>query len=576
MTDFSVNSIKNRMIDRLKTKQSWQDLLFYSTNLTLIETFAEELHYLADFDVYLTHESKWSLAKNKSSLLSAQDLHNYKARGKTSAIGKVRVSADKSFDDFYPIDIFIPKNTVFKAGDVKFLSREFAYLSNVNKSIEIDVIQGEFRTESFIASGVANEKYNIDNDSVSDGSIEVKVNNQVYTEVRTLFDTTSRDNVYELTPRYDNNTIDVIFGDDIYGRKLQASDLVEITYIETRGANGNILGINQIDKVVSVVRDIEGKTVKLYCNNEDILIGGRDAEDIESIRKNATDYFQTGDRAVTRGDYETLIRQLNSTIDKIQVWGVYEYNLDNNLDMWNYLPPEENLVNVCALNSSLENLSESEKSEISLSLIDKKSPTDILRFYEADIIDIIFNVNAYVKDKSFLLFNVKNNIITDLRNVYGLANNNFFNSAYFSDYVRLIDSSEGVNYADVEMMIKNTFEFREEYVCDFTLKVRPVDRGTVLLYVKDLNTDEVFYVGKDNGLGNLQGEGDFTLNASFINYESGVGQVNISSSPLFKTINNYSVIIKYKVVNNNATLNSREQILSFNEAESDINTLYIM
>ena len=35
-----------------------------------------------------------------------------------------------------------------------------------------------------------------------------------------------------------------------------------------------------------------------------------------------TNYFQTGDRAVSSEDYKTLILQLVSYIDKIVVWGV--------------------------------------------------------------------------------------------------------------------------------------------------------------------------------------------------------------------------------------------------------------
>jgi hypothetical protein len=582
MVAFDVESIKNRMIDRLKVKASWEDLLFYSTNLILIETFAEELHYLADYDAYLTKETKWGLANNRTSLLSAQDLHGYQARKQVSSIGKLRVSSSQTFDSNHTVDIFIQKYALFKtSSDIKFISKDNYVFSKTspNGYIYIDVIQGEFKTETFTAVGIANEKFNISNVNIENTSLIVYVNDILYTIVDSLYTSTSTSLDYITKLKIDDNTLDIVFGDGIYGKKLLVNDTVKVTYIETKGILGNITGLDIINKVVTNIKTVEGNSIKMYCTNTEILIGGSAEEDIESIRYNATDYFQTGDRAVTITDYEALITQLNTFISKLSIWGVYEYNIDNNRDMWAFLPAEENVVNICALAvndglGTLENLNTTQKNYLTQSLLDKKSPTDILRFTDATKIDVIFTVNAFVKDKSYLLNNVTNATYVSLEDNFGYTNMDFFEHLYFSDYIRIIDETPGVDYHNTTLQIQDYFDFATAYTLTINTSVYTITKLTLDVFVLHIATNVVTKIGYDkDGDGLLYGMPGYNLTGSSINYNNGVGSLVVVSG-LTGAITDYKVLIRYKLENNNVILNNRTQILGYSSTYSTVNCQY--
>ena len=574
MTSFDVESIKNRMISRLQSKQSWKDILFYSTNLILVETFAEALHNVADFNTYLTIETKWALAQNRTSLLASQDLHNYQAKRKLSSRGSLRISTSETFDGKHTQDITIQKYTQFKTSDdIKFLSRNVYILDKNSNYIDIDVIQGEYITNTFTATGTINEIISIDSTDIENDSIEVYINGFLWTQTRSIYEEQPDAFSYQLIQDLSNNTVKILFGDGIFGRRLTSGDVIRVDHINTIGDKGNIAGAGVITEVVSNIRDITGASVDLYCNNIEAILGGRDEEQLESIRSNATNYFQTGDRAVSTKDYETLILLNAPYISKIQVWGVYEYNIDNNRDMWDFLPSDENLVNVCALNLSYENLSQFQKDDISTFLLDKKSPTDILKFQDANPIDMLFFIDAYVTDKSYLLNMVKNDIQNALDTNYGLGKTNFFQHIYFSDYIRLIDEVPGVDHHNTKFKIQEYLDFEDAYVVLFGLALYPLQLEGLEVWIKDISADTVFKIGEDNRQGNIVGVTGFDLTGSNITYSNGVGNLAVVSG-LSKSIEHYKIFIRYKIENNNAILNDRRQILIYNSLYSEINTFY--
>ena len=637
---WDTESITNRLLNRLRSKEEWKEVLFESTNLNLIKSFSEELNYALNYNEYLFMENKWSKAQNKSSLLSFSDLHRYKAHRKVSSKGTLRLALDedvlKAYDwdedfvyinedqvaylgKYYEIDkpvwetgtaystgdivyyevnqkfyeakmnltpsvdnpadtplewaeytvvgknpvtysdiwdrvniaptvnVVIPAFTSF-GGDVKFVNIETYQFTADLDYIDIEVVQGEKKLYQETANGDINEIFEIVNDSIENSNYWCNVNGVVYSEIDSLFNASLTEAVFEIEDKFNLSGIYLIFGDDINGLKVNNGDIVQFEYLETLGIDGDILGIGLVDSVNDTIYNADNESVGIYCRNMGSIIGGADFESLESIREKAPLTFQTGDRATTKDDYKTIIfNNPDITITNVNVWGVYETNIDEGSDIWEFVPTNDNKVFITALNSVYQPIDSADKLTLSEYINEKKAPTDILDFIDTEIILLKVESDVYVSDKSYLLNDVKLDIQEALASVYSIENNTYKKNLRFSDIYALVDNVAGVDYhyTTYKLIKKTTFTkktmvthpFTDFISISTTIPVTEIQVSTVKIYYKDaLDSTNDILVAYDDGAGAFTFHGDFTEHgsSSSIDYIDGVEYYNLRIPHLLK------------------------------------------
>ena len=578
---FSSDAIVQRMINRLRSKISWNNILNTSTARQLIEPFAEELAYLANYDAFLTRENKWNLARNKTSLLAFTGIHRYAAHRQIGSEGILTLSADETFNLEPSTNIAIPKYTQFSTeDDVKFVSKETYVITTADKYIEIEAIQGIPRTYTYIASGDDFEEFDIDSEVIENSFYELSVNNTTWLKVENIFEAGATDQSYELTNKIDFSGIYIKFGNNINGKKIENGDTIIFKYVETLGFDGNISTSNTVDTVDSTIFDINGNVVDLYVKNDDAMVGGQDFEELEDIRTNAPAFFQTGDRASSKNDYIQIILNEFSYILKVLVWGTYENNIDGGLNPWETVALEDNNVFVTTIRTDgSESLSTAQKLEISERLNDFKAPTDIVVFSDGNIINIVFTITAYISDRSYTLTEVKNNINTELKALYDLENREFFQHIRFSDYISAIDSVTGVDYHSTSVQFYTDEFFNATFNVDLNIEMVAITPGSISIYVKDIvNDTPEFLMGTDDSLGSIDGEVGYDLSGSTIDYTTGLGGIALDNDPpvLLEPYTNYRVRVYYQTTSSDLVLKERNQIFSYAETVSSalITTTY--
>lgn len=112
----------------------------------------------------------------------------------------------------------------------------------------------------------------------------------------------------------DNGKYEVTFGDGIFGEPVSQGDVVVLEYLICNGAIPN--GAEDFECQVSI-----GGYPNVVFNPEGSASGGSVSEDIESVRTNATRYFETQNRAVTWADYESLLMKEFGFLESVSVWG---------------------------------------------------------------------------------------------------------------------------------------------------------------------------------------------------------------------------------------------------------------
>lgn len=139
-----------------------------------------------------------------------------------------------------------------------------------------------------------------------------------YTKAHSITNVLPTSKVYWLK-QSDEGLYEVIFGEGVVGEPVSQGDIVVLEYFVCNGA------------IPNGATDFECQTsISGYSNVEFVPRGsansGAVSEDIESIRKNATKFFETQNRAVTWSDYEVLLMKEFGFLESVSVWGGEENN----------------------------------------------------------------------------------------------------------------------------------------------------------------------------------------------------------------------------------------------------------
>lgn len=530
MITFTYADILDRLQKNLSKRLENSGILMYSANQRLLEAVAEEMSELARYNEYLTNEAKWGLAQNMSSIMSQADFFGYVPHRMIGAKGILKVSTSRTFSGSWPYQINIPKFSQFYNGEYYFASYRDSSLFSTNNFTEVPVVQGivrreEFPTTMYPDQALTKFTISIDNEHIENEILEVKVNGIIWRKVDFFGETEGLDDtIYVIKNNLDFSGISITFGDGLSSRKISSGDLIEVTYIETAGEEGEVLRVNSITQVISSFRDVNNNSVRLFCTNENRIDGGKNIESIESIRENAPVTFKTGTVLVTAQDYITAILETHIA-DKIVVWGESEQNMDNNRPLGTFIPLDENVVYVSGVTiSEVEReaspLTEEQTSRIYESLVKRKSLTDILKFIEAKITFFDVQTRIFYDKTEYDAGSAKTLVTADLLDHYSITHKDrmFMEKLFFSQYYSYINELAPVKYHVTDLTLFQVNPFNEELQSGYGLSmdightlIRP---GSINMYIRSIDEDLSenhpysykngwFKVATDDGTGNF-------------------------------------------------------------------------
>lgn len=160
-------------------------------------------------------------------------------------------------------------------------------VSSNDSSILLNVIEGTYENIRYVASGIELEKIELDSiGAIEQSHINVYVNGKKWSRVDSLYDAGATTETY-WSKNGIGSQVDIIFGDDVHGKKLSEGDVVEITMLITSGENGNV-GASSKWQSITGVYNTSGEAVDI---NEHVDISvksgfvlGSNGEHIETTR----------------------------------------------------------------------------------------------------------------------------------------------------------------------------------------------------------------------------------------------------------------------------------------------------
>lgn len=366
---FDAMSLRNLIIERLNAQGTFTDQNYIGSNLSsIIDIVAYAFNTLLFYLNRTSSEATFTEAQVYENINRIVKLLDYKPVGYQTSTLAFQVSADNSRNTFEVSNQYytIPRYSYLIVSGVPFSFNEditftvdwsngIAELPQVsNRKL---LFQGSFReTPIHNAAGNPNEivTINVINALIDHFNIHVYVYEQEklkwvqYNEALSMYMKQPESRSFE--KRLNSNLqYEILFGDDVNGRKLQKGDKVVIYFLQSSGEKGiigpgalsgpanttkyivlntallnEIMGDVKQDQSSSYLQPIEFRSL-MFSN----VAGSTMPKDIESadeIRKHAPAAFKSQYRLITQQDFEVFIQtNFSNFISDVKVFNNWEY-----------------------------------------------------------------------------------------------------------------------------------------------------------------------------------------------------------------------------------------------------------
>ena len=316
VTNLDFLATKEDLKTFLKSQERFKDFDYEGSNMNvLLDVLAYNTFYNSYYYNMAISEMFLDSATQRNSVISHAKELNYLPTSRRSAIAKVNVVV--TYEDYDSNYFTIPAGTAFTG---RCGNKTYTFLTDKAHSAErdpnnssryivnnVDVYEGRTITET-----LTNVNTELSNGNIDTRSLVVTVNGSEYTYKSDVFGLTSTDKIFFLQPENDGK-YSVQFGRDKFGVEPIITDAISATYRVSSGASAN--GVTSLSLGAFAGASAIDVTVTAQSS------GGRDAEDIASIKAFAPKAVQVQERAITTRDYETLLRSRFPNIQAISVYG---------------------------------------------------------------------------------------------------------------------------------------------------------------------------------------------------------------------------------------------------------------
>ena len=441
-TNLDFNDLRTQIKDYLRSNSNFTDFDFEGSNFSVLIDVLAYNSYITAYNTNMQaneafldsatlRENVVSHARNigyvprskrasKAKISFSVNTQSYNSRTVTLKAGPVALGAvqDGNYIFSIPSDVTVPVNT-----------------SNIAFFENLDIYEGSYLTKQYtIDYSQSNQKFIIPNSNVDTSTIRVTTTGTT-TEVYSLYENilnVNKTSKLFLIQEIEDEKYQILFGDDLIGKKPEDGSVINISYIVTNGksadgsANFTFSGNIKDNNSTNITSGISLITTLVSSEN------GDDIESIDSIKYLAPRVYASQYRAVTANDYKGLIPYLYSNIDSVTAYGGEELD-----------PPQYGKVFISIKPRNGNFLSEITKNEIKkklkqYSIAGIKPELIDLKYLYVEIDSTVYYNPAFISDSVI----VKNQVLNTL-NFYSISSdvNSFGGRFKFSKVNTLIDNT---------------------------------------------------------------------------------------------------------------------------------------
>ena len=610
-TNLDFDQIKTSIKDYIRANSNFTDFDFEGSNFSvLIDTLAYNT-YITAFNSNMTvNESFLDSATLRENVVSLARNIGYVPKSRTAA--QATVSFDVTTSGNTP-------SLTLQAGLVCVGSyNDTSYVFSIPESItttttqtsdasgniisstgsfdNIVVYQGTYLTKTFTVNGSLDQRFLIDNSFVDTSTIKVYVRGAAesddtgfgkeYQKVDNILNISSISETY-LIQEVTDEKYELLFGDGIFGKKIENDALITVTYIVTDGTEGNgAASFSYAGSVATSSNQIQLPTSSPTITTISSASNGGNIESIDSIKYFAPRLYSSQYRAVTSRDYESVIQQIYPNTESVSVVGGEELD-----------PPEFGTVFITIKPKNGEFVSDFDKQSIlsnlknyTLAGINQKILDLKLLYVELD--SFVYYDPSKVSTVSDLKTRITNGLLS-----YGSSTdlNKFGGRFKYSKILKVIDNIDDAITSNITRVIirRNlralTNQFAQYELCfGNSFHINPEGRnikstgftiqGVIdTVYITDIpnkNSDGTLDGSGKGILAIVRGNTDASTNlvvasAGIVDYVH--GEVIISTVNITSTVKTNNIIEIQAFPESNDVIGLKDLYLSFSVGDSNIN-----
>jgi hypothetical protein len=440
------DQIKTSIKDYLRANSNFTDFDFEGSNFSIIIDTLAYNTYINSFNAnMIVNESFLDSATVRDNVVSLARTIGYVPRSKVSSIANI------SFD------ILTTDNTptltlqagLVCVGNIEKTNFIFSIPENITVSVingvasfrNISIYQGSLLVKEFTVDGSVDQRFVLDNEGIDTSTLSAYVKGPNDTGIGkkySLIDNIiniDKDSEAYLIQEVPDERYELLFGDGIFGKKLENGSIITTTYIQTNGKSGN--GASNF-AYQGTLRNSFGNLVRptnrIIVTTNSPSRNGDDIESINSVKYFAPRLYSSQYRAVTSRDYEAIIsNQIYPNTESLSVIGGEELD-----------PPEFGTVVISIKPKNGVLISDFDKQQI-LSKLKQYSMAGIrARIVDLKILYIEIDSSIYYNENQVSnVESLKSNVINSL-NLYGnsIELNKFGGRFKYSKLLSTIDNTD--------------------------------------------------------------------------------------------------------------------------------------
>ena len=342
-TNLDFDQIKESIKSYLRANSEFTGFDFEGSNFSvLIDTLAYNTYITAINSNMVINESFLDSATVRENVVSLARNVGYVPRSRTAAKASVNFNIATGNEDNQAIYLKAglvctgaQSNSTYSFSipddiESSLISNAASFGTSVNP---ITIYQGTYLSKEFIVDGSIDQRFILDNSYIDTSTIVVYINTPIssgvyrtgkgilYNKVDNILNIDKNSEIY-LIQEVQDERYELLFGDGIFGKKLENEAKVTVQYIITDGKEGD--GPSNFTFSGSIA-DANNNSLSPasapQINTVSRASNGGDIESLDSIKYYAPRLYSAQYRAVTSRDYETIIQQIYPNTESVSVVG---------------------------------------------------------------------------------------------------------------------------------------------------------------------------------------------------------------------------------------------------------------
>lgn len=448
-TSLDFEDIKDTIKRYIRADSRFTDYDYEGSTLSLVIDMLAYNTYISAYNAnMLSNEVFLDSATLRENVVSLARNIGYLPRPRKSAKAEITFFVDTSELPVLPRSLTLRKGIV-AINASKYVNKNLTFcipdditsiIKNDRANFNIHVYEGALVTQRFTVDEFdVNQRFILDNSGIDYSTLRVNVYDDAFTDDKVVYNLATSiteingsSNVYFLQEIPDER-YELIFGDGIFGSKLENGNVIEVSYIVSNGEDGNGANVfrftgNLIDNNGSIIdRDVS------IIQTLSPASGGLNIESVKSIKNYAGRIYASQNRAVTADDYESIVRKIYPEVDSISAFGGEELDPPRFGKVFITIKPQNGLY----VSNSLKDSIKRELRKYSVAGIVPEILDTKYLFIECDT-SVYYNSNLTGASSS-----VRQKVINTLNKFANSDEMNMYGSRFkYTQFTSLIDKSD--------------------------------------------------------------------------------------------------------------------------------------